>query len=147
MVKKHSRFGFTPQEQRISALPSAIAGILVFIFIVINGIGIWRQEKTDLIFLLGLGTIGTICLIAFNFFIIPTLNFEPVLGWMYAGIAGTGIDLLTYVLPESADIYLGILLITLAITCVHHFRTLDFLLPAGCYSAFYHNNSPGAIRM
>ena len=117
MAKKHSQFGLTPQEQRISALPSTITGVLALIFIVINGIGVWRQEKTDSIFLLEIGIIGTIYLIMFNFFIIPSLNFEPALGWINAIISGVGLILLTYILPNQSDIYLGILLITIIITC------------------------------
>ena len=130
MAKKHSEFGPISRKQRSSALPSAIAGILVWIFIAINGIGIWHQEKTDLVFLLGVGAIGTIFLIAFNFFIIPAFSFEPALGWIYAGVAGMGMGLLTCVLPEQSDIYLGILWITLAITCalISGRRTSYFLL-------------------
>ena len=117
MAKKHSRFGFTPQEQRISVLPSAIAGVLALIFIIGNGIGMWRQENTDPVFLLEIGMIGAIYLIIFNFLIIPSLNFEPALGWINAIVSGIGLVLLTYVLPAQSDIYLGVLLITIIITC------------------------------
>ncbi|MGA7195325.1 MAG: sensor domain-containing diguanylate cyclase [Anaerolineales bacterium] len=117
MAKKQSRFGFTPREQRISALPSSVAGILILIFIAANGNGIWRQDTTDPVLLLQIGTIGTIYLIAFNFFIVPSLNSEPMLGWVNAIVAGLGLGLLTYVLPDQANIYLGFLLITALITC------------------------------
>jgi len=117
MTKKKSQLGFTLQEQRISALPSAIAGILTLILIVINGSMTWRQAKTDPVLLLGVGIIGTIYLFIFNFSMIPTLNFEPALGWINAIVAGVGLCLLTYLLPYQSDIYLGVLLITLAITC------------------------------
>ena len=117
MAEKNSRFGFTPQEQRISMLSSAIAGILILVLIVGDGIGMWRQEKAGPIFLLEIGIIGTIYLIIFNFFIIPFLNFEPALGWINAIVSGIGLVLLTYILPGQSDIYLGILLITLLITC------------------------------
>jgi hypothetical protein len=60
MSDKRLRYGFTPQEQRISALPSTIMGILILIFIVSSGIGTWRSDNTDLVLLMEIGTIGTI---------------------------------------------------------------------------------------
>ncbi len=77
----------------------------------------WRQEKTNPVLLLGIGIIGTIYLVYFNFFIIPLLNFEPALGWINAIVGAIGLGLLTYALPNQSDIYLSILLITLLITC------------------------------
>jgi len=117
MNKKHPQFGFTPQEQRISAIPSAIAGILALIFIVSNGIGTWRQENTDPLLLLGIGLIGIAYLIIFNLFMIPSINFQSALGWINAITALIGVGLLTYILPYQSNIYLGVLLITFLITC------------------------------
>jgi diguanylate cyclase (GGDEF)-like protein len=117
MKKKHPQFGFTPQEQRISAVPSALAGILALVFIVVNGIGTWRQENTNLLLLLGIGTIGIAYLIIFNLFMIPSINFQYDLGWINAVTAFIGLGLLTYILPFESDIYLDVLLITFLITC------------------------------
>jgi len=116
MSDKRLRYGFTPQEQRISALPSTIMGILILIFIVSSGIGTWRSDNTDLVLLMEIGTIGTIYLIAFNFFFIPSSTLESVLGLINAIASVTGLCLLTYALPAEADIYLGVLFITLIIT-------------------------------
>ena len=113
------------------------------IFIIVNGIGIWRQEKTDLVFLLGMGVIGTIYLIAFNFFIIPALNFEPALGWINAM---RGRDRYwpadQYALPDQSDIYLGILLITFMINMRSHFGTQGFVFSAVAYLASHYNHPP-----
>jgi len=117
MEKKHQRFGFTPQEQRISAIPSAIAGILSLIFIVANGITTRQQEHTNLLLLLGIGLIGIAYLIIFNLFMIPSLNFQSTLGWTNAITALVGLGLLDYILPFQSHIYLGVLLITFLITC------------------------------
>ena len=117
MNKKHHRFGFTPQEQRISAIPSALAGILALIFIIANGVGAWRQENTDPLLLLGIGMIGIAYLIIFNLFMIPSLNFQSALGWINASTALIGVGMLTYILPYQSNIYLGVLLITFLITC------------------------------
>jgi hypothetical protein len=89
---------------------------LILIFIVSSGIGIWRSDNTDLVLLMGIGTIGTIYLIAFNFFFIPSSTLESVLGLINAIASVTGLCLLTYALPAEADIYLGVLFITLIIT-------------------------------
>jgi diguanylate cyclase (GGDEF)-like protein len=114
MAKEYSRFGFTPQEQRISALPSAIAGILILVFIVVMGI---TTRQGNPVFLLGFGIIGTIYLMIFNFLIVPYLNFEPALGWMNAIVSAIGIALLNSFLPGQFDIYLGFLAVTLVTTC------------------------------
>jgi diguanylate cyclase (GGDEF)-like protein len=110
------RYGFTPHEQRISALPSTITGILILIYIVASGIGIWRNENTNLVLLLEIGAIGTICLIAFNFFFIPSSTLGAVLGLINAIASIIGICMLTYALPDKADIYIGVLFITFIIT-------------------------------
>jgi len=88
----------------------------MLIFIVSNGIGTWRNENTNLVLLLEIGTIGTIYLIAFNFIIIPASALGPMPGVINAIVSITGLSLLTYALPYQADIYLGVLFITLIIT-------------------------------
>ncbi|HEY9151306.1 MAG TPA: hypothetical protein VIN60_00355, partial [Anaerolineales bacterium] len=98
-------------------MPSAIAGISILMFIVINGIEVWDLEKINPVFLLGTGIIGIIYLIVFNFIMIPSLSFQPALGWMNAIVAVIGLGVLAYALPDQADIYLGILLLTFVITC------------------------------
>jgi len=118
MAKKISRFGFTPQEQRVSALPSAIAGILILALIMINGISVWRLENTDPLFVLGFGIIGILYLIIFSFFMMPSLIFQPtLLGWIYAGLTAVGLIVLAYSLPNQADIYVGALSLSFMITC------------------------------
>jgi diguanylate cyclase (GGDEF)-like protein len=115
MSKEHLRFGFTPQEHRISALPATVASIIVLLFITGNGIRIVRKEFVSPLFILGIGVIGTIYLIAFNVFIIPSLGFTSKLGWINAFICIIGLGLLTYALPDASDFYLGVLLVILIV--------------------------------
>jgi len=88
----------------------------MLVFIVSSGIGPWRNENTNLVLLLAIGTIGTIYLIAFDFFIIPASTLGSLPGVINAIMSITGLCLLTYALPDKADIYLGVLFITLIIT-------------------------------
>ncbi len=114
MVAKNPQPGFTPQEHRISVLSSSGAAILILIFLVGSGMG--QKANANPVFLLGLGTIGAIYLIGFNFFIVPSFNLGPIPYWVNAIIVGTGLGLLTFALPDFLGIYIDILLIVCVIT-------------------------------
>jgi diguanylate cyclase (GGDEF)-like protein len=111
MRRKASRFGFTPQEHRISALPSTIAGIIVLAVTVFNGSILWPQSNIKTLLLVGVGTLGIIYLIIFNRFVVPSPNYTQLYSWINAVLTAIGLGLLTYSVPDRLDMYLGVLVI------------------------------------
>jgi diguanylate cyclase (GGDEF)-like protein len=111
MAKKSSRFGFTPQEHRISALPSTLAGISVLAILVYHGVVFSPEGAMRSLELLGLGALGILYLSVLDLYIIPSLSFNKSYGWMNAIITSVGLVALTLVSAEPLDIYLGVLLV------------------------------------
>lgn len=113
---KPSRFGFTPQEHHISALPSAVASIVVLAITIFNGSVLWPADPFKVRLLISAGLVGILYLAVFNFLLIPAVNLYPGLGWMNAAVTSLGLAILTYTLTNRLDIYLGALLILGVIT-------------------------------
>lgn len=115
MLRKGSRFGFTPREHRVSVLPSTLAGIFVLAVAVLNGTMIWPAGSGRSLTLLGVGAGGVIYLILFNLLVVPSPNFRSAYAWINAILSATGLCALIYTLPSTLDFYAGFLLI-LAVT-------------------------------
>jgi diguanylate cyclase (GGDEF)-like protein len=116
MAKKTYRFGFTPQEHRISALPSTIASIVVLAITMFNGIVIWPQSQLKNIILFGFGLIGIFYIALFDLWIIPRANYNQMNSWVNAILTALGLSIITYAVPDQLDIYVGVLLILAVIT-------------------------------
>ncbi len=108
--------GFTPQEHRISALPSAIASMAVIAVTVFNGSVIWPQSRLNSILLLMVGSLGLIYLFIFDLFLIPSPNFKPALSWFNALAVSSGMALLTFLTTTRFDLYIAVLIILATIT-------------------------------
>lgn len=113
---KTPRFGFTPQERYVSALPAAIASILVLAITVFNGSLLWPEDRSRSIIIILVGLLGILYLGVFNLLLIPVVNLYPALGWTNAIVTSFGLGLLTYALADDLDIYVGVLLILTIIT-------------------------------
>lgn len=113
---KLSRFGFTPQEHHISALPSAFAGIAVLAITIFAGVFLWPVDQVRVSLLITVGLVGILYLVVFNFVLIPAINLYPGIGWMNAIVTSLGLAILTYTIPNRLDIYLGVLFILTIIT-------------------------------
>ncbi|HEX2698046.1 MAG TPA: sensor domain-containing diguanylate cyclase [Anaerolineales bacterium] len=113
---KPSRFGFAPQEHHVSALPAAIASVMILGLTVFNGSFVWPQGqfKSSVLFLVGIA--GIFYIVIFHYFLIPGTTSNPILGWVNAVLSSFGLGLLTYTLPHQMDIYPGVLLILAVIT-------------------------------
>lgn len=116
MRTKPSHFGFTPQEHRISALPSTVASVVVLVFTIINGSLLWRTATFKSEALLGIGTLGILYLIIYNFLIVPSTHSAALYNWINAFSTSLGLGLLTYTTPHQLDIYIGVLLILAVIS-------------------------------
>ncbi|MFI4963425.1 MAG: hypothetical protein ACHP6H_06180, partial [Legionellales bacterium] len=100
MAKKTSRFGFTPQEHRISAIPSTIASIIVLAITMFNGVVLWPVSQPKTIILFAIGLIGIIYVALFDLWIIPHANYYRSISWTNAVITSIGLGLLTYAVPD-----------------------------------------------
>lgn len=116
MTKKSSRFGFTPQEHRISALPSTIAGIIILALTMFNGIALAPQDRQKTILLLGFGVLGIFYLSIFDLFVIPSASFNNAYSWANTILTTIGLGVISYAIPPQLDLYVGTLLILAVIT-------------------------------
>ncbi len=116
MTRKSSRSGFTPQEHRISALPSTVAGIVVLAVTMFSGIVLWPQSAMKSILLLGFGILGILYLAVFDLLIIPSPDYNPSYSWLNAFLTSLALCLIAYAIPGDLDIYVGVLLILAVIT-------------------------------
>jgi diguanylate cyclase (GGDEF)-like protein len=116
MAKKTYRFGFTPQEHRISVLPSTIAGIVVLAITMFNGAVLWPQSQQKSSILLLFGILGVVYLSIFDFWIIPSVDYKQVYSWINAILTAFGLGIITYAVTDQLDIYVGVLLILAVIT-------------------------------
>lgn len=116
MTTKSFRFGFTPQEHRISALPSTIASIVVLAITMFNGVVLWPESQPKTIILIGFGIIGSLYIAFFDLWVIPQANYNQMNSWSNAVFTAIGLGILTYAIPDQLDIYIGVLLILTVIT-------------------------------
>jgi diguanylate cyclase (GGDEF)-like protein len=116
MAKKAYRFGFTPREHRISALPSTIASIVVLAITMFNGVVLWPQSQLKTIILFGVGILGILYTAFFDLWIIPLTNYKQVNSWTNALFTALGLSIITYAVPGQLDIYVSVLLILSVIT-------------------------------
>jgi diguanylate cyclase (GGDEF)-like protein len=116
MAKKIDRFGFTPQEHRISAFPPTIASIVVLAITMFNGAVIWPQSRLQIIILLGFGILDLLYIAVFDLWIIPHTNHNQLTSWVNAGLTALGLGIITFAVPDQLDIYVAVLLILAVIT-------------------------------
>jgi diguanylate cyclase (GGDEF)-like protein len=116
MAKKEYRFGFTPREHRISALPSTIASIVVLAITMFNGVVLWPQTYPKTIIFFGIGILGILYIAIFDLWIIPLTDYQQINSWINALLTALGLSIITYAVPEQLDIYIAVLLILSVIT-------------------------------
>lgn len=111
-----SRFGLTPREHRISALPSTIGSIAVLAITLFNGTVLWPEDPLRSFLLLAFGLLGILYLVILDFVIIPHPRYSPSYGWTNALLSAFGLIILSYSIPNSLDAYVGVLLVLSVIT-------------------------------
>jgi diguanylate cyclase (GGDEF)-like protein len=117
MPSKPSRFGFTPQEHRISALPSTAASIVVVAVTIFESVRILpSQNLSKSILLVGFGLFWILYLSIFDLFVIPSASFNQRYSWVNAMLTTLSLGILTYATPNQLNIFVGVLLILAAIT-------------------------------
>jgi diguanylate cyclase (GGDEF)-like protein len=116
MAKKTYRFGFTPLEHRISALPSTIASIVVLAITMFNGVVLWPHSQPKIIILFAIGLLGILYIAFFDLWIIPLPNYNQINSWVNAVLTALVLGIITFAVPDQLDIYVGVLLILAVIT-------------------------------
>jgi len=115
MAKSSSRFGFTPQEHRISVLPSTIAGIAVLALTMFSGSVLYPETNSNATLLLISGILGLLNISLFDLLVIPSAERSRKYGWWNALLTSIIFAIITYAIQARLDIYVGVLLI-LAVT-------------------------------
>ncbi len=116
-------------EHRISALPSTVAGIVVLVITVFNGSMLWPPGHPKTLLLIGLGVVSILYLTVFNWIVVPSPNYKQAYSWINAILISIGLGLLVYAVPDSLDMYLGVLLILAVIgSAIFSERAPSYLL-------------------
>jgi hypothetical protein len=116
MIRTTHRFGLTPREHRISALPSTIGSVLVLAMTMFHGTVLWPPGSPQTALLLILGFLGVVYLAILTFRIIPHPRYSTSFGWIHAFLTSGGLVLLAYSVPISLTAYVGVLLVLAVIT-------------------------------
>jgi diguanylate cyclase (GGDEF)-like protein len=116
MTKQPIRFGLTPREHRISALPSTIGSILVLAITMFNGTVLWPEDSLRISLLVVFGFLGIIYLAVLNLVIIPHPRYAPSYGWVNAILTSVGLVIVSFAVPDTLNAYVGVLLVLSVIT-------------------------------
>lgn len=114
MKRNPSRFGFTPAEHRISALPSTLATSTVLALIGLTAGLYWPDSPARASILAGTSLLGIAYVCFFNWVVAASPSYSRTHSWVHAVLTSLGLALLAYLGPERIDVYLGVLL-TLAV--------------------------------
>ena len=117
MDQKDKIGGFTPQEQIISVLPAAVAGIFLLLATVVTALlefGLASTLARDALFAYGL--LGSLYLAFFHLLYLPQQNHKAAYAWVNALVSGLGLGLIHMMLPQSMDPILGLLLLAATIS-------------------------------
>ena len=109
--------GFSPQEQIISVLPAATAGVLLLAATVVMGLrDIPTENSVARAALLAYGILGSVYLVLFHLLYLPTQARKSTYAWMNAIVSGTALGALHRIVPESMSFLLGMLLVAAVIS-------------------------------
>lgn len=116
MSRQLVRFGLTPREHRISALPSTVGSIVVLAITVFNGTVLWPRGPLQSTLLLVFGSLGILYLALLNFVLIPHPRYSASFGWLNATLTAGGLAIISYSVSNSLNPYVGVLLVLAVIT-------------------------------
>ena len=116
MSQQLVRFGLTPREHRISALPSTVGSIVVLAITIFNGTALWPHGRLETALLLGFGTLGILYLVLLNLVVIPHPRYNPSFGWVNATLTSAGLAIVSYSVSNALNPYVGVLLVLAVIT-------------------------------
>ncbi|HEY5984462.1 MAG TPA: sensor domain-containing diguanylate cyclase [Anaerolineales bacterium] len=118
MPEPFARFGLTPREHRISALPSTVGSILVLAITMFNGAVLWPQGSLKVSLLLVFGFGGIAYLVLLNLVVIPHPAFRPSFGWLHSVLTSVGLVVISFAVQDALNAFVGVLLVLAVITCV-----------------------------
>jgi diguanylate cyclase (GGDEF)-like protein len=116
MKEKAKIGGISPQEKRISVLPSGVTSIALLIVTMLSGVQTLGENQLFLSILVLYCLIDGIYLIYFHLSLIPSSRFGPGHVWVYAFFQGVSLGLITWILPTNMDTLVAGLMLLSAIT-------------------------------
>src|SRR5512144_1421216 len=111
IMRKSSRFGFTPAEHRISALPSTLASVVVLGVVAFSAGLSWSDNPTQSSILTGVSLLGIAYVGFFNWVVVPSTRYNQTQSWANAILSSLGLALLAYVAAGRIDLSLRVLIV------------------------------------
>ncbi len=108
--------GISPQEKRISVLPSGVTSVVLLMITLLNGVRVEVIGQFHLLVLVVYCLVNGGYLIYFHFVLIPSSKFKIAHAWTYAIIQGVSLGMIAWILPSQMDVLLSGLMILSAIT-------------------------------
>jgi diguanylate cyclase (GGDEF)-like protein len=118
----------TSQEYRRFILPTALAGVLLFLTLLIN---LWRDADvpaTDKYGITFMVVASAIYVTAYGFYLIPTRKYKDALIWANVVFSGIGLGAYAIFLPDHYLVYLNLLLFLTVISIATFSGRLPTLL-------------------
>jgi len=116
MIENRKLAGISPQEKRISVLPSGVTSILLLMITLLNGVQTEVLSQFHLLVLVSYCLLNGVYLVYFHLVLIPSSKFRPPHAWVYAILQGVSLGLIAWILPSQMDLLLSGLMILSAIT-------------------------------
>jgi diguanylate cyclase (GGDEF)-like protein len=116
MTRQQLRFGLTPREHRVSALPAIVGSVVVLTMTMVDGSVRPPQGGIQTTQLITFGLLGILYLLVLSNLIIPHPRLGPAFGWWNAGLSSLGLLILSYAVSEGMSTYVGVLFVLAVIT-------------------------------
>lgn len=120
MQSKNKHSGFTPQDNLISILPSAIAGIIILVVTIVTSLYAFPPNNVaDRLILIVYGVAGILYLAFFYFIFTASLN-KSRFSWITSIVSGISLGSLIYRVPEQMShlLYALLLIASLSISII-----------------------------
>jgi diguanylate cyclase (GGDEF)-like protein len=131
MSRQLGRFGLTPREHRISALPSIVGSILVLVMTIVNGAVLWPSGRLETSLLLFFGSLGIAYLLILDLVIVPHPKYTASFGWLNAILTSIILIVISYCIPLGLHPYVGVLMVlAVTISSIIADRTPSYILIA-----------------
>jgi diguanylate cyclase (GGDEF)-like protein len=108
--------GISPQEKRISVLPTGVTSVVLLAITLVTGARSGAIDPDHILLLVSYCLLNGLYLIYFHVVHIPSSRFRPRDASIFAVIQGVGLGLISWILPLQMEALLSALMILAAIT-------------------------------
>jgi diguanylate cyclase (GGDEF)-like protein len=106
-MKARARIGsISPQEKRVSVLPSGVTNIALLVAAMLAGVGALAGDRAGALALVLYCLVNGLYIIHFHLVLIPSTRFRPAHTWLYAALQGLSLGGIAQLLPADMDVLL-----------------------------------------